>query len=205
MSTQNKAVLVGALLVFVMALALVVVAVVNNQNGSVIESQEFNPELLNTQIATIPSGLGGLEVGDQPEDFTLVGLDGADVSLSDFAGQPVIINFWATWCAPCRFEMPEFQAVYEEYQDDGLVILALAQAQEAEIVQDYFNEFELTFTALLDTRTKVSADFGAYGVMPSTYFVAPDGTISGVWRGPLNAELLDEFLQEILPTETAAH
>lgn len=199
MSSQNKSILVGAILVFVVALALVVVAIVNNQPESVIESQAFNPEQLNTEVATIPDGLGGLKEGDTPADFTLLSLDGSEVSLSDFAGQPVIINFWATWCAPCQFEMPEFQAVYDKYQDDGLVILALAQGQEAEIVQAFFDEMALTFTALLDTRTVVSADFGAYSVLPSTYFIAPDGTISGIWRGPLNMELLDEFLLEILP------
>ncbi len=200
MTSSNKSVLVGALLVFVVALALLVVAIVNSQPDSVIESQEFNPEQINTEVAEIPDGLGGIEKGETPKDFTLMSLDGDEVALSDFAGQPVIINFWATWCAPCQFEMPEFQAAYEEYQDDGLVILALAQAQEAEIVQAFFDEKELTFTALLDTRTTVSADFGAYGVLPSTYFIAPDGTVSGIWRGPLNRELLDEFILEILPS-----
>ncbi len=203
MTTQNKSVLVGAILVFVVALALIVVAIINSQPSSVIESQSFNPEQINTEVAKIPDGLGGLETGDTPKDFTLLALDGSEVSLSDFAGRPILINFWATWCAPCQFEMPELQAAYEEYQDDGLVILALAQSEEAETVQAFFDERALTFTALLDTRTVVSADFGAYGVLPSTYFVAPDGTISGIWRGPLNAELLDEFIQEILPKNVA--
>jgi peroxiredoxin len=203
MTMQNKSILAGAILVFVVALALIAVAIVNNQASSVIASQEFNPNAINTEVATIPDGLGGLSEGETPNDFTLLSIDGRDVSLSDFAGQPIVVNFWATWCAPCQFEMPELQAAFEKYNADGVVILALDQGESAEIVQEFFSERGLTFTALLDTRSVVAADFGAYSILPSTYFIAPDGTVSGIWRGPLNTELLDQFIQEILPANEA--
>ncbi len=150
-------------------------------------------------VAALPSGNGQLEVGDSAVDFTLADLDGESVTLSQFAGKPVIINFWATWCAPCRIEMPELQQTYTAYADDGLEILALNQGEDAPAVNDFFREeMGLTFTPLLDREQVVADAYGAFN-LPSTYFVAADGTISAVHRGPLTRDQLDGYLADILP------
>lgn len=140
-----------------------------------------------------------LTVGDTAVDFTLADLEGSAVSLSDFRGQPVIINFWATWCAPCRIEMPELQAVYDAYRDDGLVILALDQDESPEQVRAFFyDEMDLTFTPLLDDGAQISALYGAIN-FPTTYFVNGEGEITAVHRGLMNEEIIIGYLADILP------
>jgi len=138
---------------------------------------------------------GYLEVGDTAYDFTLNDVDGRPVSLSDFRGQPTIVNFWATWCAPCRIEMPAFQEAYEQHQEDGLVILALNQGEQAAVARDYFyDEMGLTFTPLLDERSKVAATYGSYSVLPSTFFIDRSGTVVAIHRGPLTQGQLSDYL-----------
>jgi cytochrome c biogenesis protein CcmG, thiol:disulfide interchange protein DsbE len=135
------------------------------------------------------------QIGDTAVDFLLDDFDGNPVSLSDFRGQPVIVNFWATWCAPCRIEMPEFQATYEAYQEEGLVILALNQDEPLAIARRYFyDEMGLTFTPLQDNRRVVAAQYGAFFTMPTTYFVNGDGVITAVHRGPLSQNQLENYL-----------
>jgi cytochrome c biogenesis protein CcmG, thiol:disulfide interchange protein DsbE len=135
------------------------------------------------------------QIGDTAVDFLLNDFDNNPVSLSDFRGQPVIVNFWATWCAPCRVEMPEFQATYEAYQDQGLVILALNQDEPLAIARRYFyDEMGLTFTPLQDNRRVVAAQYGAFFTMPTTYFVNGDGVITAVHRGPLSQSQLENYL-----------
>ena len=129
---------------------------------------------------------GFLEVGDTAYDFTLNDLDGQTVNLTDYRGQPVIVNFWATWCAPCRIEMPVFQEAFERHQADGLVILALDQAEPVAVARDFFyDEMGLTFTPLRDERSEVSARYGSYSVLPSTFFIDAAGKVAAIHRGPL--------------------
>ncbi len=146
---------------------------------------------------------GILEVGDEAVDFTLNDLEGNPVSLADFRGRPVVVNVWATWCAPCRIEMPELQAAHEKYQDQGLVILALDQAEPADVASDFFyGEMGLTFTPLLDVDSDVALSFGNFGVLPSTYFIDPDGVISDIHRGPMTLEQIEGYLAKILPEQS---
>jgi peroxiredoxin len=150
-------------------------------------------------VARLPDGMGGLQPGDTPPPFTLNDVAGNPVSLADFAGQPVMLNFWATWCAPCRFEMPDMQAAAERHADQGFVILALNQAESADKIIPFYESLGLTFPALLDDKTTVSAQYGARNVLPSSFFIHPDGTIAAVHRGGLTATQLDRYLELILP------
>lgn len=165
--------------------------------GQVSEFTITEPEI--AQIPSAGQSTGILKVGDVAHDFTLNDLDGNLVSLSDYGGRPVIVNFWATWCAPCRIEMPELQATFEEYQDDGLAILALDQDEPAEVASAYFyDEMGLTFTPLLDESSEVSTQYGSYGVLPSTYFIDGSGTISAIHRGPLTRSQIEGYLDDLL-------
>lgn len=168
------------------------------EDASVLNSYDF--EQVEPEIARIPDGFGGLQVGEAAPAFELMGVDGETVALSDFAGQPVMVNFWATWCAPCRIEMPEMQAAFEKHADEGFVILALNQDESAELVAEFFyDEMALTFTPLLDENSVVAAEFGVYGYNPSSFFIDGDGMIAGRHIGPLTESQLDSYLAEILP------
>jgi cytochrome c biogenesis protein CcmG, thiol:disulfide interchange protein DsbE len=160
------------------------------------------PEAFATsQPAIAPlSARGAIAAGDEAPNFVLEDFDGMPVSLSEFRGRPVILNFWATWCAPCRIEMPELQAVYEKYQEDGLVILALDQDEPLELARTFFyDDMGLTFTPLMDRRSLVAAQYGAFYTLPSTYFVTPDGTVAAVHRGTLTRNQIENYLAQIMP------
>jgi cytochrome c biogenesis protein CcmG/thiol:disulfide interchange protein DsbE len=157
------------------------------------------------QISTTAAAAGSsiaavspLAVGDKAHDFTLSDANGSDVSLSDFAGQPVVVNFWATWCPPCRLEMPELQNAYDTYRDQGLVVLAV-NAQETEPqVRAFFDEMGFTLPALLDSDGQVGRAYGTPG-LPSTFFIDGSGEVTAVHRGLLTAGLIETYLAQILP------
>jgi len=178
----------------------------------------FGPRLLNGPVGaplqSIPpfngtpqSGLAPLEtnlaelpdVGSVAPDFALVDLNGDAVRLSDFEGRPVLLNFWATWCAPCRVEMPELARAAADYADRGLVVLPVNQEETAEQVRDFYDELGLDLTALLDSKAEVGVAYGAF-FLPSTVIVGPDGVVSAYHRGIISREQIDGYLADILPT-----
>lgn len=132
-------------------------------------------------------------------DFTLEGLDGQPVSLSDWRGRPVLINFWATWCGPCEVEMPTIQAAYQAHQGEGFVVLAVAVDDSAKNVRRFFEEYELTLQPLLDDGT-ASRAYQVFG-LPTSYFVAGDGEIVAVHTGLLTEVKIEEYLARALTKE----
>jgi peroxiredoxin len=140
-----------------------------------------------------------LQVGDQPYEFVLSGIDGNTVALSQFIGRPILVNFWATWCGPCRIEMPEIEAAWQAYRDEGLVVLALDQDETAEDVAAYFDELGLTFIPLLDDDNATAKNYGLQGTLPSSVFIDPDGEVSVIHRGVMTRGQLDSFLAETIP------
>jgi peroxiredoxin len=139
-----------------------------------------------------------LVAGEQATEFTLPDLDGNDVSLGDFTGQPLMINFWATWCAPCRLEMPELQNAQDTYQDLGLVVLAVNAQEDPQQVREFIDELGLSLTSLLDSDGAVGRIYGALG-LPSTYFIDKSGVVTVVHRGILSEEQIEAYLTQILP------
>lgn len=131
-------------------------------------------------------------------DFTLTNLAGEAVSLSQFRGKPVVINFWATWCVPCRREMPAFQQAFETYQADDLVILAINMEEDATLVEPFVDELGLDFEILYDEDGQVTKEYQVTG-LPRTLFVDPQGVIRHIQVGEVQDVLLDGFLNRILP------
>ena len=174
--------------------------IINGSSTTVLDQVSELPALGEGNSQPFGSSSGGvLAVGDEAHDFTLFDLDGNLVRLADFRGQPVIINFWATWCAPCRIEMPALQEAFDKYQDDELVILALDQDETAEVAAEYFyDEMGLTFTPLLDEGSAISTEYGSFGVLPSTYFVDASGVVSAIHRGPLTLNQIENYLAGML-------
>jgi peroxiredoxin len=130
-------------------------------------------------------------------DFALINFKGDSVSLSQFRGRPVVINFWATWCMPCRKEMPAFQRAFEAYQEDGLIILAVNFEEESNLVRPFVEEFGLTYEILYDTNAKVSQTYQVTG-LPRTIFVDRQGVIQHIRIGEVEETLLAEVLEKIL-------
>ncbi len=152
--------------------------------------------------ASIFSGGGILEVGAAAPNFIAADLDGNSIELNQLQGQPVILNFWATWCAPCRLEMPELQATYEAYQEDNLAILAVNRQETANIIRPFFyDEMALTFTPLLD-ETGLVANLYNILVMPTTFFINGEGQITAIHRGPLTQSQIDGYLTLTLTNTT---
>ncbi|MEX2425145.1 MAG: TlpA disulfide reductase family protein [Thermomicrobiaceae bacterium] len=135
-------------------------------------------------------------VGDrQAPDFTLQTFEGETVSLSDFEGQSVVINFWSSWCPPCRDEAPMLNTFHSETENDEVVLLGVAVWDERDDSLDFMRQYNLSFTNLSDERGSVLIEYGVYGV-PETYFIGPDGTLNGKYRGPLKSADHIQELQE---------
>lgn len=138
------------------------------------------------------------QVGFPAPDFSLAGVDGQMVRLSDLRGQPVVLNFWATWCPPCQAEMPALQALADDYTDPGVTVLGINQAETAPQVQAYVQGKGIDFPVVLDSDAAVSQ---AYRVrsLPTTFFIDRDGVIDEiVIGGPLNRALLESKVQKLL-------
>ncbi|MDX1521243.1 MAG: TlpA disulfide reductase family protein, partial [Anaerolineae bacterium] len=137
--------------------------------------------------------------GHPAPDFALETLDGQEVRLSDFKGQPVIINFWATWCGPCRIEMPHLQAAYAEHQADGLVVLGvnLTARDSVEDIPEFRDEFGLTFPIILDQDGEVATTYRLIG-QPASVFVNKEGVVHEVFHGPINQQFIDERVELLL-------
>jgi len=137
----------------------------------------------------------GISVGDQAPDFKLITLSGETIALEDLRGHPVLINFWATWCGPCRLEMPAFQERYVQYKPD-LRVIAVNFDENKEDVQTFVNELELTFDILLDPGAEVQKLYQIRGY-PTSFFIDADGIIQVQHIGLIVESQLDEYLAEI--------
>jgi peroxiredoxin len=118
-----------------------------------------------------------------PVDFNLLDLTGKRVILSDFKGKIVFLNFWATWCSPCREEMPSMQKLYTRFKDKDFAMLAVSLNEPASAVKKFFKDYSLTFTALLDSDGELMSPYGIRGI-PNTFIIDRDGTIIGKAFGP---------------------
>ena len=129
--------------------------------------------------------------GFRAPDFTLLDLEGEQVSLSDFRGQLVLINFWATWCPPCRDELPVIQAQYEK--SDDLVVLGVNFQEGADEVRSFVTNEELTFPILLDEEGRVTMTYRARA-LPTSFLVDAEGIITAVHIGPVAAGHLKDYV-----------
>jgi thiol-disulfide isomerase/thioredoxin len=121
-------------------------------------------------------GLQALKEGTRSIDFELKDLSGKKVSLSSLKGKVVFLNFWATWCPPCRAEMPSMERLYKRFKDKGLVILAVNLREEAKTVRKFVAANKLSFPVLLDTDGRIGAIYGAHNI-PTSYLVSRDGNV----------------------------
>ena len=135
---------------------------------------------------------------DQPApELTLFDLDGNEVSLSDFVGQVVLVNNWATWCPPCREEMPEFKAYYEKYEDEGFQIVAIEAGQPEAEVRAFVEEQGLEFVVLLDPGNK-SLDTFKSNSLPNSWVIDKKGHLRMAWIGAINVPTLEKYVTPLI-------
>ena len=139
-------------------------------------------------------------VGLYAPSFSLETITGDTISLADFAGQPVILNFWASWCPPCRAEMPALQAVYAEYQDEIIILAINASDQDTvSAVEKIRSDLGLEFPILMDVGGAVQKTY-KISSLPTTYYISPDGKINKIEiGGPLTEASLRIWIGKMLP------
>jgi peroxiredoxin len=136
-------------------------------------------------------------VGEPAPDFTLKNLAGETVRLSDFKGQPVLLNFWATWCAPCRKEFPELQATWEKKRGSLVVIgVNYTSADTPDLVPGFVEEMGITFPVVLDETGQTSETYRILG-MPTSIFIDRTGVVREVFTGPLDQAYIEAKLSEL--------
>ena len=148
----------------------------------------------------IRSGNAAPQAGFSAPDFTLKTPDGATYTLSELRGQAVLVNLWATWCPPCRAEMPTLEKIYHEYKDQGFIVLAidLTYQDDPFAVVPFTKEYGLTFPILLDETGDVGSAYQLRS-LPSSYFINRDGIIQEVViGGPMSEALLRTRIEQIL-------
>jgi peroxiredoxin len=134
----------------------------------------------------------GNRIGDTAPDFALKTTDNRDIKLSDYRGKNIILNFWASWCGPCRYEMPALETIHEKWSKADVVVLAVNVQDGYENARLYAKTNGLTFTIPVDIPGKVAEQYGARG-LPTSFIIDSEGVIKSIKIGPfINTEEIEE-------------
>jgi len=169
-------ILIGAGLI---VLGLVAANVISNGN-------------LSNEYSVIPSA-----VNFSAPDLTLNDLSGRSVSISDYNQQIVLINNWATWCPPCKAEMPTLSKYFKEHSHQGFILIGIDAGDPADEVASFMDEYDLTFPILLDPSNKSLIAFHNDN-LPSSYVIDLTGTVVFAWTGPINTTMLEKYVTPLL-------
>lgn len=138
-----------------------------------------------------------LQKGDEAPDFQLTTVDWEVVQLSDYRGEKILLNFWATWCPPCRQEMPDMQTYHETYDDAVILAVNMTEAERrVEDVEDFLDEFGITFAVLLDESTTVANLYTAHA-LPTSYFIDSEGVIQEKVMGAIDLNFMKKTFSKI--------
>ena len=151
--------------------------------------------LANRSSATGRSGM--TRIGKPAPQFAMQLLGGGEFQLSDHEGRPLVINFWASWCPPCRQESPAFERQWRRYRDTGIQFVGVDIQDDVSDAEAYVREFGLTFPNGLDPDGKITIDYGVIG-LPVTFFVGSSGIVEGRWVGAIPEEKLEEWVNTLV-------
>jgi peroxiredoxin len=168
-------------------------------DGGELIGIEQRPSPAGTAVEPEPN-IGALDdrrpiIGQPAPDFALREVDGDVVRLSELRGSVVFINFWATWCRPCKKELPEIQRIYDEKRQAGLVVLAIDEQEPADDAQRYWDDGGYTMPLLLDRGGSVFEQYRLQG-LPDSVFIDREGRITGIQFGQVSAERMREKLSQ---------
>jgi peroxiredoxin len=160
---------------------------------AVVQAMDKNKETPETKSQTTASS-EGLAIGAKAPDFELKTLTGEKVKLSNLKGKKVMLNFWATWCPPCKAEMPEMEQ-FSKQMDKDIVILAVNIDPQLD-VQGFVNENKITFPIPLDVDDKVNETYQVLSI-PTTYFIDSKGIIQNKYTGSMNLAVMKDFTKKL--------
>lgn len=154
-------------------------------------------------LQEIPSAQSDLsvvpaQVNYPSPDLTLTDIQGVTHSLSDFRGQVVLVNLWATWCPPCKAEMPTLQSYHNKYSDKGFTVIAINDGDPTADVIQFVQEYRLTFPIWLDPTYIATEDAFKTLNLPSSFVIDRDGTVRLSWVGEINSKMLEKYVTPII-------
>jgi peroxiredoxin len=154
-----------------------------------------NPEasgISGDNLSTVPA-----EVNYPAPQLTLENISGKTEALADFRDKVVLVNNWATWCPPCKAEMPTLVAFYNEHQSDGLMIIAIEAGEAKDQVQRFAEQYQMPFAVWLDPQGKAVNAFKNQS-LPSSYVIDRSGIVRLMWTGEINREALEKYVTPLL-------
>ena len=194
---MNKNLLSIAIILLAVAIVFVNLWETNSTEEKKESASEENGSTSSENVSV--SDLSGVEIGKAAPDFELVTLTGESVKLSDYKGKKVILNFWATWCPPCKAEMPHMQKFYEENKGNGIEILAvnltdIDNGQDS--IESFVKDYGLTFDIPLDQKGVIGRQYQAFTI-PTSYLIDSNGNISNKIVGPMDEEMMKSLTEEM--------
>ncbi|WP_432357626.1 redoxin domain-containing protein [Sporosarcina sp. UB5] len=180
------------------------IAIMVNENVKKAEPVNTSGVLIETKVEAEGNAEEvsvGLNLGDLPPDFELATLDGDTLKLSELKGKKVVLNFWATWCPPCKAEMPHMQNYYRNSAEEANVEIVAVNLTDSEnrgvkVVQEFIDSYGLTFKIPLDEQGIVGEAYKAFQI-PTTYMLNTDGTISQIVKGPMDEAMLKTLIDDL--------
>jgi cytochrome c biogenesis protein CcmG, thiol:disulfide interchange protein DsbE len=194
---SSNARILSAISLGVLLIAIGLISFVNFSSRRMLSSIPAEPETPPLSQSTT------VAAGKLAANFKLKDLNGNEISLASLRGKVVFLNIWATWCAPCREEMPSIESLYNDFKPDkDFVVLAVSQDTESALVAPFIKQHHLEFTVLLDPRNEVGDHYGVDGI-PETFIIGRDGRIVAHHVGPYDWSNADirEALEELIKSK----
>jgi peroxiredoxin len=164
------------------------------EDGSSAGSGDYGPVAL--PLERNPTGRDSSPEKERAApDFRLETLDGGTLRLSDLQGKAVLVNFWATWCQPCRSELPHLVTAYDRYRQEGLEIVAVNLQEDEDTISGFVEEFGLQFPVVIDRSGDVADKYRVIGI-PTSYFIDRSGVVRSIYTGPLVGEDSRQGIEE---------